>query len=201
MTLTAVDRLGPTVSIMTSRHIALLKLAPLNVLDVEEIRRWRNLDISPLRTSFPLTDQMQQEFYRNTVCNRQATSRHWRLENDEGALVGMGGFNPIQWENGLGEITLIMHPDKRGFGYGSTAVALLLEEAFDRMRLAVVCGEAYWNNPLTVEFWAGITKAYGGVTVRLPSRKFWNGQHWDAMYFSVGAEQYRKTTYVEAKTS
>lgn len=174
-------------------------MTPLSRDDVETIRGWRNDAREALRTPFLLTAEMQTDFYDKVVCNRDAPHRYWALvAGPEDAdhlkravvstLVGMGGLTNIQWENGLAEISLFIDPDLAGKGLGIAAVDLLLEEAFDRMRLDAVCGECYFCNPAGVNFWNTVVAAHGGTDVTLPLRKFWRGQSYGSMYFTLTAE-------------
>ncbi|HYM24450.1 MAG TPA: GNAT family protein, partial [Vicinamibacterales bacterium] len=106
-------------------------------------------------------------------------------------LVACVGLTDIQWENGLAEISLIVDPERAKCGHGAAAVKLVLAEAFDRLRLETVFGEVYSCNPAT-DFWIKVTEPYGAVAVRLPRRKFWNGQLFDSLYFSIAREDWEK---------
>jgi len=98
----------------------------------------------------------------------------------------MGGITNIQWENRLGEISLIIAPRYQKKGIGTNAAILLFNEAFYQMNLKTVFGECYRCNP-SVAFWEKITKRYDGYSTVLPNRKYWNGKFHDSYYFSVDA--------------
>jgi RimJ/RimL family protein N-acetyltransferase len=102
--------------------------------------------------------------------------------------VGIAGLSPIQWENGLAEISLVLNPEFVGKGYGEEAFALLLEEAFNNMRLEQVVVESYCTNP-ALGFWEEQAAKYGAYRTILPKRKYWNGAYHDAIYFSFSARR------------
>jgi len=99
----------------------------------------------------------------------------------------MGGLTNIEWENGLAEISLIIDPSYRGGGRGRMAVQLLLDQAFCRLRLETVFGEVYTINP-ALDFWAKVARHYTADCTTLPRRKFWNGNLYSSMYFSITRE-------------
>jgi hypothetical protein len=103
----------------------------------------------------------------------------------------MGGLTYIQWENRIAEISLILSPAVRSKGLGEQAVDLLLAEGFDRMGLKTIFGECYYCNDAH-EFWLKITEGFGGYITRLPNRKFWAGQFWDSLYFSIDGDCWRQ---------
>jgi len=162
-------------------------LEPLSFADVEQVRLWRNETVVSLRTPFPLTAEMQAEFYQAELSDRRSGHRYWGVRNE--ALIGMAGLTDIQWENGLAEISLLLGPAWRRGGRGTAAVALVLEEAFSTLRLETVFGEVYQCNP-AVGFWLAVAKRYGGWVTTLPRRKFWDGRLWNSIYFSIGREQW-----------
>ena len=165
----------------------MLRLDALTSQDVEKARQWRNTDAvrASLRTPFMLTKEMQEAFYDTVLCNRAATVRYWAVRRDE-AFVAMAGLTDIAWENGSAEISLLLDPVLTGQGTGKEIVHLVLTEAFENMRLLTVYGECYLNND-AVGFWESIAKLHNGTTTTLPRRKWWGGQLWDSLYFSLPA--------------
>jgi RimJ/RimL family protein N-acetyltransferase len=132
---------------------------------------------------------MQEQFYREVICDRDSPHRYWILEDD--TIEGMGGITNIQWENRLGEISLLIRPESRGKGYGEKAVELLLDQAFNHLNLKTVYGECYaCNRALT--FWAKIIGIYNAYETKLPARKYLNDVYCSSLYFSIDADEYRK---------
>jgi len=157
----------------------------LSLDDMEPIRRWRNASLDTLRTPFPLTREQQEQWYRDEICNRNSRSRFWAIDEDlREHLVGYGGIENIQWENRVGEISLLIDPAKRGHGFGQTAAHEIIREAFDNLNLKTIYGECYFNNP-AIEFWRQVYRTYNGNEATLHNRKYVDGRYFDSMYFTM----------------
>lgn len=187
-----------------------MKLTTLTREQCQQVRIWRNDEPQFLRTPYLLTKEMQDEFYDEVVCNRDSKHRYFGIMDDikysavEAAdnrkcgiypedglypeFIGMVGLTNIEWENGTAEISLIINPEYRRQGKGKEAVKLLLDEAFKQLRLYSVYGEVYKCG--NVDFWKHIIQEYGPTWVehytwvQLADRKYYNGKHWDSIWFS-----------------
>ncbi len=162
----------------------------LSIPDLEEVRVWRNDIMASLRTPFLLTEEMQQEFYVNVVCNRSSNARYWGIwiEGDpdnqtEETFIGLTGIENIQWENRIGEIALIISPDSYGMGYGTEAVKMLLDQGFNYLNLNNIFGECYLCSP-AIEFWINLVDKWEGYKTMLPNRKYFEGKYHDGLYFN-----------------
>lgn len=164
-----------------------MKLKSLTLSDLEQVRQWRNKCPEALRTPFLLTQERQEQFYRDVICVRQKDSRYWGIVVDD-VLVGMCGLENIQWENRLAEISIILNPDYQGKGYGEKAVGLLLDQGFNHLNLENIFGECYLCNP-AVEFWNKVAQKYNAVCCHLPNRKYWQGKYYDSLYFNIAKER------------
>lgn len=164
--------------------------------ECEQVRIWRNKCLQTLRTPYPVTKEMQEDFYRDVVCNRKSPHRYYALRekgqfpklND---LVGMGGMTNIEWENSQAEISLLVNPDWQRRGYGKQAVPLLLDQAFNHLNLDLVYGECYACNPAW-KFWTKVAEEYQVHISWLGKGKFWKGTRHDTMYFDVARDDFRK---------
>jgi len=159
--------------------------------DMERICAWRKHVRETLRTPFLQNLDQQHDFYSDVICQRSATPKHLyyairpiTAEDDTrcpGTLCAMGGLTNCDWVNGVTEISLLVNPDRRGQGIGKASVDLLLEEAFDRLRMHKVRGEVYLANDAAANFWGNLTDNAHWLVE--DACKFYNGQHWDAVYF------------------
>lgn len=167
-------------------------LRPLCLEDMEPIRQWRNACLDVLRTPFALTKEQQEEWYRNEICNRNSRSRFFAIETtrkiyqrEVPTLVGYGGIENIQWENSIGEISLLIAPDNKKKGIGFRAALDIMNYAVDRLNLHTVYAECYCSNT-AVNFWHKVFEQFPKYAeVVLPNRKYLNGKYYDSMYFSV----------------
>ena len=176
-----------------------MKLEPLTKEQCQKVRIWRNQISESLRTPYLLTEEMQDRFYEEVVCNRNSPHRYWAIVGEieisgqkrSCVLVGMGGLINIEWHNRLAEISLIIDPKLRDKGYGEKTVDLLLDQAFNYLNLQTVFGECYLCNP-GWEFWGDITDKHNGKILLLPNRKFWKGTYYDSLYFSIDKAHFNK---------
>ena len=91
-----------------------MEFRELTMTDCEKVRQWRNQCLYALRTPFQLTQEMQEDFYKNTVCNRNAKARFWGIwikDKVSSTFIGMCGLENIEWENSCAEISIILNPD------------------------------------------------------------------------------------------
>ena len=172
-----------------------MKLRAAEMDDLQQVRQWRNCSLETLRTPMPLTWDQQEDFYLNEICNKDSHHRYWVFAESTWTAVpvAFGGITNIQWENRIGEISLILDPSKRGEGLGTKAAHLLLDQAFNYLNLDTVFGECYGNNKTGLSFWEAITKKYGGATTSLPRRKYWSGKTHDSLYFTITREGYNQS--------
>lgn len=177
-----------------------VRLATLTDADAELTARWREAARANLRTPYVRSVEEQREFIRTLPAHRHEY-RYWAVRATQdvelvtewsgpvprpgGVLVGIAGLSPIEWENGISEVSLVLDPACIGNGHGGAAFALLLVEAFDTLRLEHVIAEVYAHNS-ALGFWEHEAEKRGAYRTVLPKRKWWAGQHHDAIYFSFG---------------
>jgi RimJ/RimL family protein N-acetyltransferase len=160
-------------------------LRALELGDMESIREWRNDNLSILRTPFALTKEQQEDWYKNEICDRRSKSRFWAICYKDIGLVGYGGIENIQWENRIGEISLLIAPKYEGKGFGKQAAKDILHEAFNNLNLHTVFAECYENNK-SVKFW---DKVFNGCyQTKLPCKKYHSGIYFDSVYYSCSKD-------------
>lgn len=154
----------------------------------EQVRQWRNMDISIYRTPFFLTREMQSSFYDNVICDRSSDHRFFAVM-DNNLFVGMVGLVNISFENSNSEISLVINPNRKGQGLGGEAFKLLLNEGFKNINLNNIYGECYSCNP-SIKFWQNMINKYKADSVILPKRKYWDGKYHDSIYFNFNREKF-----------
>jgi RimJ/RimL family protein N-acetyltransferase len=200
-----------------------MKLKELTLENCERVRQWRNECLESLRTPFPLTKEMQEKFYHDVICDKNAKARYWgvwiesnkeiiipetydtytikgspeyKFTDKTPIFIGMVGLENIEWENRRAEISIILNPEYRVKGYGEQAVDLLLEQGFFYMNFEMIWGECYTCNP-ALQFWKKLTKKYLARCTDIPFTKFWKYQYYDSFYFAFLKEDYN---YVKNNT-
>lgn len=162
-----------------------MNMTGADMRDAGLVSSWRNDSRGTLRTTGFCTVDLQEKFIETLD---EKLHRYYSFY-DGGNLVAFGGMTYIQWENRIAEISLIVDPDLHRSGIGSDVVDMLLDEAFNKLNLKTVFGECYKSNPAT-DFWFRLCKKYEGYTTTLPNRKYWNGDYYDSLFFSIDRETY-----------
>jgi RimJ/RimL family protein N-acetyltransferase len=139
---------------------------------------WRNANLQALRTNLPSTRASQLRFWRNL---RKSPHKYWGIYSDNEA-VGIAGLTNIT--EGDAEISLLIDPMKRIQGLGGRAVTVLLYIGFNQMKLDFIYGECYLCNT-ACEFWKKIIRGDNVRWSTLPDRKYWEGNWYDSIYFSI----------------
>ena len=163
---------------MSMKTSPMLNMRTLTRDDLPLLTEWRRGSLPYLRTPVELNLDHQEEFYKSVILNRASPHRYFSFTPAgpfPQTLLGVGALTYIQWENGVTEIGLITNPGKAGRGYGREMVRALLDLAFEKMRLVTVIAECYTHNP-ALGFWRKMTAEFGGSSVTIPRRKYWNGK-------------------------
>jgi len=166
-----------------------MTLRALTLENMEEVRQWRNDLPETLRTPYLLTKEMQEQYYRDVICDRRGTTRYWAfwdcfVDDDDTFIenfVGYGGIENIVWEYGLGEVSILIGPGHRRKKHGTVALSMVLEQAFNTLGLKVVTAECYECNP-AIEFWQAMARAYAAKVERLSWRKYWQGEYYGSIF-------------------
>ncbi|MFA6056291.1 MAG: GNAT family N-acetyltransferase [Thermodesulfovibrionales bacterium] len=178
-----------------------MKLKTLSLPDLEQVRQWRNESLSALRTPFLLTQEQQETFYRDVICNRQANARYWGvwiisdvttiggMQLQQNILIGMCGVENIQHENRLAEISLLLKPDHTIDANFPDVLKLLLHEGFMNMNLENIFTEAYDCNP-NIHLWLAVAAEYNCKVSMLTNRKYHNGGYWNSRYINFNKGDY-----------
>ena len=153
----------------------------------EQIRQWRNQNISRYRTSFLLTKEMQEDFYKDVICNKNSKHRYWAII--EFQFLGIVGLTDISLENRNAEISLVINPEERKQNYGEQALELIFEEGFNKINLDNIYGECYYCNE-AIKFWEKMILKYDAIEANLQNRKYWNGQYYNSLYFNFNKEKW-----------
>lgn len=170
----------------------------INLEDLNLIVEERNKCLESLRTSYKLNYEMQKEWFKNEICNRDSRSRFFIMKNEDELEyntkfnIGYGGIENIQWENRIGEISLLIFENYKNKGFGSKFAQFLINFAFNNLNLNSIFGECYCTNIDSVNFWEKIVlkfqNEYKTNKKILPYRKFWDGKYYDSLIFTIYKE-------------
>ncbi len=92
----------------------------------------------------------EEEFHEELKKNKDKMPTFAVIENKSGKLIGIAGFNWINWQARWGEILYYLSPEERGKGYGSEIVGLLCEYAFAHLNLRKVWTKVHADNKASI---------------------------------------------------
>lgn len=87
------------------------QLTSLRYEDIQQIKNWRNEQIQFLRQKTPLTDEMQEQYFRNTILPSFSEKQPKQilfsfLYNHH--LIGYGGLVHINWTSRHAEVSFLL---------------------------------------------------------------------------------------------
>ena len=74
-----------------------MEFKALRLEDMEKVREWRSGCMESLRTPFILTKEMQEDYYKNVICDRNSNARMWGVWSKD-KFVGITGLLNIEWQ-------------------------------------------------------------------------------------------------------
>lgn len=182
-----------------------MKLEALRREDMPKLLEWRNMHPEAWRDPRPTTITQQYEWFDGPV-SHNPNGRYWgvhkevnigevRLEPifdlDPGGLIAQSEITSIIWESRIGEIGIMVDPNRRRKGLGKELLSATLQMAFSRLNLATIWGECYECND-ACNFWLKYVKEWNGYSTILKNRKYWNSKFYDSLYFSWDIENVSK---------
>ena len=174
---------------------SIMKLTALNRHQVDQAGKWRAEQRDVLRTPYFLTEEMQEKFYDDVVCNRNSPHRFYAINflsyvipgEQIPQFIGMGGLINIEWENSTAELSLITSP---GRDDKEAMFDVLFNEAFNRLNLHSVYVETYLCGNIATSL--SLISKYGAHNVILPERKFIDGKYYDSVWWMITRRMYER---------
>ncbi len=122
----------------------------------------------------------EEEFYEDLKKNKEKTPTFAVIENESGKLVGIAGFNWINWQARWGEILYYLSPEEREKGYGTEIVRLLCEYAFVHLNLRKVWAKVHEDNAPSIRI---LEKNGFTLAGRLREHVWSDGQYLDELIY------------------
>jgi RimJ/RimL family protein N-acetyltransferase len=172
-----------------------IKLRPLQSSDLEAIQAaYTDLDLQLITDgdSPPLTDIQVREFWEEIISNPGANLRYFAIEAlEQRRFVGACSLQQIDLRNRHAELSVWMASiEKRGQGYGTEAVQLLLSYAFEVLRLDKVYLGVYDFNEGGLRVYERAGFQYEG---RLQNMLHYEGRYWDEWPMRMLRSEWRRS--------
>ncbi|GAF71064.1 unnamed protein product, partial [marine sediment metagenome] len=114
----------------------LVNLRAVEKKDLEEIMKWINdIEVSKYLSSFLFpVSRMEEEKYLEKMMSKNDKQKNLVIETKEGNYIGQITLDNIDWKNRNAELGIVIgNKEYWGKGYGTDAIKILLDHAFNQM--------------------------------------------------------------------
>lgn len=167
-----------------------ISLNEVNREDLSLFKNWRNYaeQTKNYRTIGPLTEY-NQNWYWEHVVNSDNHKVFTITKKENGIPIGEIRISYISFIDGTGEIGIILNPQERGKGYGHEALQLILDFAFNRMRLTRIESQYVESNISSAKLFKKAGFVIEGIR---RNAKYFDGKYNNVIIASILAYEYNK---------
>ena len=115
------------------------------------------------------------------------TEMIFRIEK-ESTLIGEVRLKNLRWFNRKAELSIIVHKEQQGQGYGKEVLEYLIDYAFNKMNLHRLEAEALEFNEASVMM---LEKIGFHLEGRLREAKYHNDKYWDILRYGLLKSEYK----------
>lgn len=168
-------------------------LRPLGLDDMPVITKWlgdvEDLAMFDRRVPVPLDSAAMEAEWRNDIVAQEPRTSYWfMIDDDQGAAFGMAGLTAINYVHGNALMPIFIAEDVRGRGIGLRTRALLLDLAFDQLRLTRITSLHRADNAAS----RGLSEACAFKREGCVRKGCYaGGQHVDQVIYGILAEEWR----------
>ena len=177
---------------MIAQNRGHLCMRPMELEDIETVSRWfehlADLSIFDRATPIPTNKSVVEDSWKEVLAAREPRNGYWfGIENSAGELVGISGIENINYVNGDATLAMYLADEVRRKGVARLASGVLLDLAFDQLRLNRVTSFYRQDNKATENLIATVGFSREGV-----KRQAWfaGGQYYDAIAIGMLAAEW-----------
>ncbi|WP_209477614.1 GNAT family N-acetyltransferase [Thermococcus stetteri] len=166
----------------------------LGVLLKEDLRKswkWfneRSTARALFNSAYFTLPEEEEEFYEEMKKNKDKMPIFAVVENGSGKLVGVAGFNWVNYQARWGEIFYYLATEERGKGYGTEVVALLVNYAFNHLNLHKVWAKVHADNGASIRV---LEKNGFAPAGRLKDHVWSDGKYIDELLYELIREEWK----------
>lgn len=155
--------------------------------DLDALARARNdPDLRvPLGIERPGNREIVEEYFEETISSEDS---YWFAVVVDGELVGAAILPDVDESHGVADLSYWILPEHQGEGYARDAVDLLLDYAFDELRLNRVQADCYATNDASKGLLESLEFTEEG---RFRQAAFLDGQYVDVLRYGLLAAEWR----------
>lgn len=169
-------------------------LRPMSMDDVSTIARWfehlADLCLFDRGCAVPVNEATVSANWAEVLKGPEPAKAYWyALEDDSGAVVGIIGLDNINYIHGDAIIAIYVNASLRRQGIGARAMAMVIDLAFDQLRLNRLTSYLRADNVSSQKLTKSIGFAQEGLI-----RKGWfaAGKHFDIIAIGLLSEEWPK---------
>lgn len=168
-------------------------LRPLGLDDIPVIAKWledvEDLAMFDRRVSVPMDKAAMEAEWRNDIVDREPRTSYWfKIDDDHGEASGMAGLTGINYVHGDALMPIFVAGAVRRRGIGLRVRALLLDLAFDQLRLTRITSLHRADNEASHELNEACGFKKEGC---IRNGCFASGRYIDQMVYGILAEEWR----------
>lgn len=165
-----------------------VSLRPVEEADLEFVQAGVNHpDVRRFVGQSHPTSVAQEREYLEEIERRHDAVR--LLVEADGEPVGEVEFDPIDWEAGVADFAIWIHPDQQGHGYAREATELMCAYAFDELRLHKLTADVYAANEASQALFESVGFTREGVG---REDAYVDGRHQDSYYYGLLADEWAR---------
>jgi RimJ/RimL family protein N-acetyltransferase len=169
------------------------RLRPLGFADISVIAKWlediEDLAMFDRRLPVPLDVAAMEAEWRSDIEAPEPRTSYWfKIDDDQGETIGMAGLTQISYIHGNALMPIFIAEGARGQGIGLRTRALLLDLAFDQLRLVRITSLHRADNVASHRLNESCAFKQEGC---IRNGCYAGGRHVDQMIFGILAEEWR----------
>ncbi len=136
----------------------------------------------------PPDREICKENWENFVASSRKNGRPlFAIENNDGTLIGGANIKVFDQRNGIFGIGMCIHREHRGQGFGTAAMKLLLDYAFNELRLHKFQSFVIDGNIPSETMLKKLGCVKEGV---IRGTTYHQGRYWDEIHYGLFAEEF-----------
>ena len=170
----------------------LVNLRAVERKDLEEIMKWVNdREVTKYLSAFlyPVSRAEEEKFLERAMSHND-TEKNLVMETKEGDYIGQISLHKIDWKNRNAELGIVIgNKEYWGKGYGTDAIKILLNHAFNQMNLYKVYLRVFDYNQRGVRCYEKCGFKEEG---RLRKGQFYGGKYYDVILMGILKDEFEK---------
>jgi RimJ/RimL family protein N-acetyltransferase len=144
----------------------------------------------------PCNEQIAEQYLKDRIGDGlNKDGRIWfTVETLDGINVGAPNLNEINERNGTFGIGMYINPEFRGKGYGTSAMKILLDYAFNERRLNKYQGFVIEGNIASETMLVKLGCVKEGI---IRGTTFHQGKYWNEIHYGLFAEEFNQKYKIE----